>query len=95
MIVVAAKLKAVDGKEDALGQEFRKLTPKVLNDPGAITYVVHRGINDPSRFFVYERYETQEALKHHSSTAHFKEFSRAIASMLDGKPEVELYSEIV
>jgi len=94
MIVVAATLKAVDGKGDELEQEFRKLVPKVLKDPGTISYVVHRNIDDPSKFFVYEKYEDREALKQHSSTSHFQEFSRAIASMLSGRPEIGLYSEI-
>ena len=95
MIVVVAMLKTVEGKGDELEQEFRKLVPKVLNDPGAIAYVIHRNIDDPSEFFVYEKYESRDALKYHSSTAHFKEFGRAIASMLSGRPEVSLYTEVV
>jgi len=94
MIVVAAMINAVKGKGDELEREFQKLVPKVLNDPGAIVYVVHRSVDNPSKFFVYEKYESNEALKHHTSTPHFQEFSRAIASMLDGRPEVGLYREI-
>jgi len=94
MIVVAAKLKAVEGKGDELEQEFRKLIPKVLKDPGAISYVVHRKVDAPNDFLVYEKYESREALKLHGSTEHFKEFSKAIASLLDGRPEVGIYNEL-
>ena len=94
MIVVAAKLKAVEGKGDELEQEFRKLAPKVLKDPGAISYVVHRSVNAPNDFFIYEKYDSMDALKLHGSTEHFKEFSRTIASLLDGRPEVGLYKEL-
>ena len=94
MIVVAAMLKALEAKGDELEREFQRLVPKVLNDPGTKAYVVHRGIDDPSKFFVYEKYESKDALKTHSSTPHFKEFSQAVASMLDGRPEVALYREI-
>jgi len=94
MIVVAAMLKAVEGKGDDLEREFRKLVPKVLKDPGTIGYAVHRHVDDPTRFFVYEKYESPEALTHHSSTAHFREFSRAVASLLSGRPEVGRYNEI-
>ncbi len=62
MIVVAAKMKAVEGKGDELEQEFRKLIPKVLKDPGAITYAVHRKANAPNEFLVYEKYDNGEAL---------------------------------
>lgn len=94
MIVVVAHLRAVEGKGDELQEEFKKLVPRVVNDSGTVAYVVHRGVDDPCKFFVYEKYESQEALKAHSSTPHFKEFSRAIASLLDGRPDVALYSEI-
>jgi quinol monooxygenase YgiN len=95
MIVVAAKLKAVEGKGDELEKEFRKLAPKVLKDPGAISYAVHRKVDAPNEFFVYEKYESGDALKFHGSTEHFKEFSKAIASLLDGRPEVGIYQELV
>lgn len=94
MIVVTAVLKTVDGKGDEFEQEFRKLAPKVLKDPGTIAYVLHRSTNDPNKFFFYEKYESQEALKNHSQTPHFKEFSRALASILSGRAEIELYNEV-
>ena len=94
MIVVAAKLKAVEGKGDELEREFRKLVPKVLKDPGAISYTVHRKADAPNEFLVYEKYESGEALKFHGSTEHFKEFSKAIASLLEGRPEVGIYNEL-
>jgi quinol monooxygenase YgiN len=94
MIVVAAKLKTVEGKGDELEQEFRKLAPKVLKDPGTISYVVHRKADASNEFFVYEKYESMEALKLHGSTEHFKEFSKSIASLLDGRPEVGIYNEL-
>jgi len=62
---------------------------------GLCPYVVHRSINDPSNLFVYEKYESMDALKTHPSTPHIEEFSRAVASMVDGRPEVGRYREIV
>ncbi|MBA7699176.1 (4S)-4-hydroxy-5-phosphonooxypentane-2,3-dione isomerase [subsurface metagenome] len=94
MIVVAAMLKVAEGKGDEVEQKFRELVPKVLKDPGTIAYVIHRSIDDPSKFFVYEKYEDREALKKHSSTPHFQEFFQAMSSMLAGRPEIELYNEI-
>ena len=94
MIVISAILRTVEGKGGELEKEFKKLAPKVRKDPGAITYILNRSINDPNKFFVYEKYESQDALKYHSSTPHFKEFSKAIAPLLSGRAEVELYNEI-
>ncbi len=94
MIVIAAILKAAEGKGDELEQEFRKLVPKVLNDPGTAAYAVHRAIDDPSKFLVYEKYESAEALRAHGSAPHFREFSRVTASMTDGRAEVTRYQQI-
>jgi quinol monooxygenase YgiN len=94
MIVVAAKMKAVEGKGDELANEFRKLIPKVLKDPGAITYSVHRKADAPNDFLVYEKYESGDALKFHGSTKHFKEFSRKIGPLLDGRADIGIYNEL-
>jgi len=94
MIVVAAKIKTAEGKGDEFEQEFRKLAPKVLNDPGTIAYVLHSSVKDPTLFLVYEKYESQEALKQHGETPHFKEFFKATGPMMGGRPEIELYNEI-
>ena len=94
MLVVAAMVKAVEGKGDKLEREFKKLVPKVLEEPGVITYVVHRSIDDPSRFLVYERYKDREAFDYHCSTPHFKQFFEAFDSIKDREPEIELYNEI-
>lgn len=94
MILVAAMLKAVDGKGDKLEREFQMLVPKVPNHSGTITYAVHRSIDDSSKFFVYDKYESPEALKTHSSIPHLQGFSQAMTSMLDGRPEVGLNRQI-
>ena len=94
MLNVAATMKTADGKGDVLEQEFKKFLPKFLSDPGLITYIVHRALDDPNKFFIYEKYENNEALKVHSSTPHFKEFSGAIAPLLAGRPEITLYRDI-
>jgi quinol monooxygenase YgiN len=94
MVVVCAMLKAVDGKGDEVEKEFKTLIPKVLKDPGAIAYVVHRAIDDPNKFFVYEKYDDMDALRYHSATEHFKEFGRTTASLFSGRPEIGLYNQI-
>lgn len=94
MLVIAAMLKVLEDKGDKLEREFRKLVPKVLEEPGVITYVVHRSIDDPSRFFVYEKYKSREDFDYHCSTPHFKELFEAFELIKDEEPEIGLYKEI-
>ena len=94
MLVVAAMLKVLDGKGDELEQEVNKLMHKVLEEPGVITYLVHRSIDNPSRFFVYEKYKSSEDFVYHCATPHFKEFSEAFELIKDGELVIKLYNEI-
>jgi len=91
MIILTAILTTVDGRGDEVEAKFKELVPKVLNDPGALTYNVHRAVDDPNKFLVYERYENEEALKYHGSTDHFKEFGRSSREMFAGRAELQFY----
>jgi quinol monooxygenase YgiN len=50
-------------------------------------------INNPSKFFVFEQYEDEEAIKFHSSTSHFKEYRKITAHMVKDR-EVGFYHEV-
>jgi quinol monooxygenase YgiN len=93
MIVVAAIIKVVDGKEEEFESEFRNLAIKVLKDPGAIAYGLNRHVQNPNQYFIYEKYADEEAFKYHGSTPHFKEFARNIRPFMAGPLEVNLYHE--
>ena len=92
MVVLTAILKTVDGRGDEVEAEFKKLVPKVLQDPGTLTYAVHRAVDDANKFLVYERYENEEALKYHTSTNHFKELGQATRGMFAGRAEIQRYN---
>ena len=94
MVVIAAMIKTAAGRGDELEREFRKLAPKVLREPGMITYTVHRSLDDPSKFFVYEKFRTKADFELHCSTPHLKEFSQALEPIKDGEPEVGIYTEL-
>jgi quinol monooxygenase YgiN len=70
MIVVSAMIGIAEGKGDEYAAEFARLAPLVRRDPGCLTYVLHRMIGSPDRFFVFEQYEDEAAIKYHVSTPH-------------------------
>ena len=94
MVILTAILKAIPGKGDDIEKEFKKLAPKVLKDPGAITYIVHRAADDPDKFLVYEQYENQEAFKYHGQTEHFHAYKEATKGMVSGKTDVIFYKKV-
>ncbi len=94
MVIISAVVRVKEGKGPVLEKAFLELQPKVLKDPGAITYLLHRAVDDPCKFFVLERYENQEALDYHMSTDHFKAFFKEFEPLMTGTPEVGFYQEV-
>jgi len=95
MVVLTAVLTAVEGKAGIIEDEFKKLVPKVLQDPGTLMYIVHRSVDDPNIFMVYEQYENQAAYEAHSKTEHFRAWGQAVRGMFAGRPEIKFYNKVV
>lgn len=94
MLVVAAIVKAIKGKEEELEKELRKLVPLARGEEGTISYIAHRSVDDPCKFLVYEKYRSKEDFDFHTSTPHFKAFFEAVGPILDGEPEITTYYEL-
>ena len=95
MIVLTAELAVAEGKGNDVVEEFKKLVPKVLQDPGTIAYTINQAVDNPDKILVYEKYENREALQYHGQTEHFKEFGRASRSLFAGRPTISMYNEVV
>jgi len=85
MIVVSAMITVAEGTGDEYIQHFGTLAPLVRQDRGCLTYVLHRMIGDPDRFFVFEQYEDEAAIALHSSTPHFLAYRRATAHLVKSR----------
>ena len=85
MIVVSAMITIADGKGDEYVAEFAKLAPQVRKDPGCLTYVLHRMIGSQDRFFVFEQYTDEDAIKYHGSTPHFLAYRQVTAHLVTGR----------
>lgn len=94
MVTIAAIMKVNEGKGAEFEKEFLQLQAKVLKEPGTVAYVLHRSVDDMGKYFVYEKYESDEALKYHTSTEHFKTFFQKMGTFLKGNPEVGFYQEV-
>ncbi|KJS31406.1 MAG: hypothetical protein VR64_11370 [Desulfatitalea sp. BRH_c12] len=93
MISVIAKLPIQEGKADQAVAMFKELLTNVMTEEGTLLYSLNRKGSDPNTIVVIERYKDKDALTAHSSTAHFKEFSGKLATVLAGKPEITIMEE--
>lgn len=95
MIVVLAIVKAKAGMEKDLENALRDMISKVESESGTLAYTLHRAKNDPTQFFVYEKYLNDEAFSKHISTPYFAQVSEKVGSLLDGAPVLDMYEELV
>lgn len=94
-IGVIAALKVQDGKEKDFEALFRDLAGEVrANEPGNRLYQVCRSRTDGTSYVVMELYESDEALKAHGQTAHFKAAGPKLAPLLADKPDIRFFETI-
>jgi quinol monooxygenase YgiN len=94
-MIVIAKLKAKAGEEAKMEEALRAMVAKVAREEGTLIYTLHRSQKDPTQFLFYEAYADAEAFKHHSATPYFKELFGTLQPLLDGAPQIEMYTEVV
>lgn len=95
MIVVIAKLKVQEGKEDQFTAAGRKMVAHVkANEPGTLTYTLNQSTADRTDFVFYEVYRDQEAFAAHAGSDTMKDFGRSLGGVVAGRPEITMYDEV-
>jgi quinol monooxygenase YgiN len=95
MIVLIANLNIAEGKGNDVIEAFRKVVPKIRQDPGTVAYNILQAADDSDKITVLEKYENREALQYHGQTEHFREFGRSTRDLFAGRAEITLYEEVV
>jgi quinol monooxygenase YgiN len=94
-VTLIAKIKAKQGSEKDLEAAFRDMIKKVrAAEPGCQAYVLHKANDDPTQFVWYEVYQDQASFDNHRKTDHMKEMGTRIKDLLDGRPQVEMLTEL-
>ena len=95
MVTVIATLRVQSGKEEAFQREAEKMITHVkANEPGTLTYVLHRSSADPTEFMFYEVYKDQEALNTHGASEPMRHFFGAVGGFVAGRPEIKTFQEV-
>jgi quinol monooxygenase YgiN len=94
MLIVTAKVKIKAGKSEEFLDAYRWMKPKVMNDPGALLYELHRSADDPDEFIFYEHYDGKEAFDYHLSTDHFRALAARIDPLLAAPGEIGTWVEV-
>jgi quinol monooxygenase YgiN len=72
-ISIIAKLKAKPETVEQLAELAMKLVQPTRSESGCLNYDLHRDLDDPTSFYFYENWISQEALDAHFQTPHIAE----------------------
>jgi quinol monooxygenase YgiN len=94
MVVLAVTWIAKVGREAEVESIFSKLTEASRQEPGCVTYQVHRHKTEPRRFFIYEQYKDDAALEAHRAAPHFLQFARKELPRIADRVEGVVYEPL-
>lgn len=87
-VAVWAKIPAKPGERDKLAAALQTALDTAKGEPGTIYYILHTDPNDADALFMYELYESQDALNEHMGSEAFKALGPAIGAYLGGAPQL-------
>ena len=79
-------------------QDFKKATlenqKNSRQEPGVIHFNFHQGADDPTRFVLYEMFESDDAFEYHKTTPHFNKWLPAVQDWFVKPRDLALYREV-
>ena len=84
MILVAGTVKIHLEKREEATRAARAMAEATRKEPGCLSYRFYADIEAPDTFFLFEEWETEEALARHFATPHMAEFQAQLPGLLAG-----------
>lgn len=81
-ITLIARLKAKPGFESRLEEAAKSLIEPTRAEEGCIDYVLHRDLEDPTVYYFYENWRSQEDLDRHFQTPHIRRVMEIVPEIL-------------
>jgi quinol monooxygenase YgiN len=91
-IIVNFKIKKENSKKWI--ETVRPLIAATLKEDGCIAYDVNRDIEDTTRYTIYERWRSAEALEKHLDEPHTKKIVDAMRTLGEGEPRFILAQRV-
>lgn len=74
-ICVAVIYVVQPGREDEATEDLRRLAAVTRKEPGNLLYAVHRSLDDPRQFLIYEQYRSQADLDAHRKAPYYQRYA--------------------
>lgn len=91
MIVVAGRVQVKPEHRDEAIRRAIAISRDSEAEEGCLSYRFYTDLENPSVFFIFEEWESQEALNAHFQTPHLKEFQQHVARLLAAPSVIKQY----
>ncbi|MBI9054220.1 MAG: antibiotic biosynthesis monooxygenase [Bacteroidales bacterium] len=91
MIIVTVKSNPKPEFKIDFLNEFNNIAKTVREEQGCIEYQIYQKDKDSSDLFVFERWESRDALDAHLKTKHMIEFFETTGSWFELEKELKIY----
>lgn len=91
ILVVTARLRAKQGKEDELRMALEQLVQDCGHHEGLLLYSVHQETSDPASFLFYEHYLSEKAFKDHFVSEELVNARPMFSELVDGEAQIETW----
>ena len=94
MVIVTVKITPKSEFKNEFLKEFNKVAISVRKEDGCIEYEIFQKDPESSEFFIFERWESQEALDAHLKTTQMTEYFTRTENWFDSEKELKIYQVI-
>ena len=92
MIIVSGTVAIKAGRRDAAVRVAQTMVAATVKEPGCLRYRFYADLDDPDTFFLYEEWESEEALATHFQTEHMRAFQAELPGLLGGALDIRRYT---
>jgi quinol monooxygenase YgiN len=92
MIVIAGTIPIKPEHREEAKQLAIWMAEETRKEAGCLTYCFYSDLADPNTFFIFEEWESDEALGRHFQTEHMKKFQQQAPKLLAGKVSAKKYA---
>ena len=85
-VVVVATFKVQEGRVDEAIEALTPVIEQTHDEPGCLSYALHRDVNDPLRLVLVERWTSQVALERHFQQPYLEGLGQLAGGLLSEPP---------
>jgi quinol monooxygenase YgiN len=93
-VVVVASFKVQDGRVEEAIAALAPVIEQTHDEPGCLSYALHRDVNDPLRLVLVERWTSQVALESHFQQPYLEGLGQLAQDLLSEPPTLSFCTPV-